>query len=270
MLVCSAKPWAAQTVPMAKRRPTSKRTPKVPKQGSSARDVQPLLPGWTKQQQLEFLDPVARMDPLEELRKALELVGIDPSKPAQPDPFLRQEVGLLPAKTDSSEAIALAVAHAADARQIAATKVRTAGEAQQLDAKLRDLVRCTLYLRRNMRLPDGLEDDRRPVIMDGEIISLAGPDDDARSALVTLKLPRMLVDRLRDAVHAMQPTRTMAGIASLGISMVLDALEAQVIRNTGRGFPKRPVDVLAGGRPSRTTATNAAKPPTRTKPSKRA
>lgn len=276
-LVWSARPWAAQTVPMAKRRPTtSKRTPKPATQARKARDVQPPIPGleaWAEQ----CSDPVLSQDPMAVLEAALEAVGIDIHKPAKPDGklfrgLLTHQVGANPvtARTDRSEQLALVVAHAEEARQLAAAKPKTMQELQQLTDQLRERVRATLHLRRAVRPPDGLKDERRPLVMDSEIISLVGPDDDARSALVTLKLPRVIVDRLRDAVCALQPSRTMAGIASLGISQVLDVLEAHYLLQTGRRFPARPVEVLAGGRPSRTTATSAAKPPTRTKPNKRA
>jgi hypothetical protein len=222
-------------------------------------------------------DPVLSQDPMAVLEAALEAVGIDIHKPATPDGklfrgLLIHQVGMNPvtARTDRSEQLALVVAHAEDARKLAAAKPKTMQELQHLTNQLREKVRATLYLRRAVRPPVGLKDERRPLVMDAEIISLVGPDDDARSALVTLKLPRVIVDRLRDAVCALQPSRTMAGIASLGISQVLDVLEAHYLLQTGTRFPARPVEVLAGGRPSRTTATSAAKPPTRTKPSKRA
>jgi len=276
-LVWSARPWAAQTVPMAKRRPTtSKRTPKPATQARKARDVQPPIPGleaWAEQ----CSDPVLSQDPMAVLEAALEAVGIDIHKPAKPDGklfrgLLTHQVGANPvtARTDRSEQLALVVAHAEEARQLAAAKPKTMQELQHLTDQLRERVRATLYLRRAVRPPAGLKDERRPLVMDAEIIGLVGPDDDARSALVTLKLPRVIVDRLRDAVCALQPSRTMAGIASLGISQVLDVLEAHYLLQTGGRFPARPVEVLAGGRPSRTTATSAAKPPTRTKPNKRA
>ena len=259
-LVWSAKPWAAQTVPMAKRKTqTGKRAAKAPKQ---AVEVQPMLPGWTQEEVRAFLDPVAKMNPDQELIKALEAVGIDLAKPCQPATLLRQGAGLLTARTAHSEQVALAVAHAEDAR--------ACRDGKYASENLRQDVLATLYLRRNLPLPSGLHDPRQPLIMDGECVALVQPSDDARSGLVAFKVPRVLVDRLRDAVHAMQPTRTMAGIVSLGIATVLDALESQVIRQTGKGFPKRPTKVLTGGRPSRTAATNAAKPPTRTKPKKRA
>jgi hypothetical protein len=259
-LVWSARPWAAQTVAMAKRRPqTGKRAAKGTRQ---APDVQPMLPGWTQEEVRAFLDPVAKMNPDQELIKALEAVGIDLAKACQPAALLRQSAGLLTARTAHSEQVALAVAHAEDAR--------ACRDGKYASENLRQDVLATLYLRRNLPLPSGLHDTRTPLIMDGECVALVQPSDDARSGLIAFKVPRVLVDRLRDAVHAMQPTRTMAGIVSLGIATVLDALESQVIRQTGKGFPKRPTKVLTGGRPSRTTATNAAKPPNRTKPSKRA
>jgi hypothetical protein len=259
---------------MARRKTqTGKRTPKATKQ---PRDVQPPIPGleaWAEQ----CSDPVLSQDPMAVLEAALEAVGIDIHKPTKPDGklfrgLLTHQVGANPvtARTDRSEQLALVVAHAEEARQLAAAKPKTMQELQHLTDQLRERVRATLYLRRAVRPPVGLKDERRPLVMDAEIISLVGPDDDARSALVTLKLPRVIVDRLRDAVCALQPSRTMAGIASLGISQVLDVLEAHYLLQTGRRFPARPVEVLAGGRPSRTTATSAAKPPTRTKPNKRA
>jgi hypothetical protein len=88
-----------------------------------------------------------------------------------------------------------------------------------------------------------------------------GPDEDARSAPLTLKLPQVVIDRLRDAVAALAPTRTMAGIAALGISMVLDVLEAEYLKHTGHRFPKRGGEALEGGRPSRTRTRDAQEAP---------
>jgi len=272
-LVWSARLWAAQTVPMAKRKPqTGKRAAKP---AGSPREVQPPIPGmeaWAEQ----FTDPVLSQDPIKVLQAAMEAVGMDPAKPIQPGGklfggliTLQMAFDPVTARTDRSEQLALVVAHAEDARKLAASKPRTMQELQQLTDQLRQKVRATLCLRRAIKPPADLPDDRRPLFMDAEIIGLVGPDDDARSALVTLKLPRVIVDRLRDAVCALQPSRTMAGIASLGITQVLDVLEAHYLLQTGRRFPARPVEVLTGGRPSRTTATSAAKPPTRTKPGKR-
>ena len=276
-LVWSAMPWAAQTVPMARRKPqTGRRTNKPATQARRPRDVQPPIPGmeaWAEQ----CTDPVLSQDPIHVLQEAMAAVGLDPAKPIHPGGklfggLLTHQVGANPvtARTDRSEQVALVVAHAEEARKLAASKPKTMQELQEQTNQLREKVRATLCLRRAVRPPAGLKDDRRPLVMDAEIISLVGPDDDARSALVTLKLPRVIVDRLRDAVCALQPSRTMAGIASLGISQVLDVLEAHYLLQTSTRFPARPVEVLAGGRPSRTTATSAAKPPTRTKPSKRA
>jgi len=203
-----------------------------------------------------------QVDALQELAKALKAVGIDPHKAAQPDEFLRDAWHQLgTARTEHAELVALAVEHANDARAQSASKPRTMREMHQEDDALRARVQATMMLRRNMRLPEGMQDDRRPVIMDGEIITLVGPQDEARSALVTLKLPQVVIDRLRDAVAATGPKRTMAGIAALGITMVLDVLEAEHLKHTGRRIPKRPGQVLEGGRPSRTRATTAQEAP---------
>jgi hypothetical protein len=43
--------------------------------------------------------------------------------------------------------------------------------------------------------------------------------------------------------------------------MVLDVLEAEHLKHTGSRFPKRPGQVLEGGRPSRTLATTAQRQP---------
>jgi hypothetical protein len=208
------------------------------------------------------VDPLHGVDPLEQLQMALDAVGIDPDKAAQPDEFLRDAWHqFATARTKQSEMVALAVAHAMDARAQRASKRRTMHEVQAEADALRELVRATMYLRRGMIPPDGAQDDRRPLRMDGEIIGLVGPQEDARSALVTLKLPQVVIDRLRDAVAALAPTRTMAGIAALGITMLLDVLEAEHLKHTGKRFPKRPGQVLEGGRPSRTRATTAQKAP---------
>jgi hypothetical protein len=220
---------------------------------------------------VELPHPLEKLDALDELRRALEAVGIDPHKQAQPDSFLQDQwhaVGS--ARTEHAELVALAVEHANDARAQASSKPRTMREVQQEADALRDLVRATILLRHNLRLPEGLEDDRRPLLMDGEIIGLVGPQDDARSALVTLKLPQVVIDRLRDAVAAMGGRRTMAGIAALGITLVLDVLEAESLKHTGKRFPKRAGEVLDGGRPSRTRATTAQKAPGEPKAAKKA
>ena len=220
---------------------------------------------------VELPHPLEKLDALDELRRALEAVGIDPHKQAQPDSFLQDQWHVVgSARTEHAELVALAVEHANDARAQASSKPSTMREVHQEADALRDLVRATILLRHNLRLPEGLEDDRKPLLMDGEIIGLVGPQDDARSALVTLKLPQVVIDRLRDAVAAIGGRRTMAGIAALGITMVLDVLEAESLKHTGKRFPKRPGQVLEGGRPSRTRATTAQKAPGEPKAAKKA
>lgn len=258
-LVWSAWAWWAQTVAMGKRRPqTGKRTRKAAKQ---PREVQPMLPWLTAEERRDLVDPVKQLNASHELLAAMETAGIDPHKATQPDPFMGAEwATLTSARTDHSEQLALAVEHAEDAKAVSAGRMS--------EQALMECVKCTLYLRRNMTPQGGLKDDRRPVLMDGEIICLAGPDDDIRTDLITMRLPRVVVERLRDAVHALSPRRTMAGIASLGISLVLDVLEAAHIRHEGHGFPRRPAQALEGGRPSR---LRAIAPPVRRaagKPSK--
>jgi len=263
MLVWSVWPWAAQTVWMARKKPSQpKRTTKARNQAAAKPEVQPFFPHLTAEERRDLIDPVRQMDASQVLLDAMETAGIDPHKATQPDPFMGAEwATLTSARTDHSEQLALAVAHAEDAKAVSAGRMA--------EQDLRDAVKCTLYLRRNMTPQGGLKDDRRPVLMDGEIICLAGPDDDIRTDLITMRLPRVVVERLRDAVHALSPRRTMAGIASLGISLVLDVLEAAHIRHEGHGFPRRPAQALEGGRPSR---LRAIAPPVRRaagKPSKK-
>jgi len=257
LLVWSASRHPAQNGCMAKKKPTVRKKYKRP---ADVLAVQPMLPGWTQEEVRAFMDPVAQLHPERELLKALEAVGIDIHKPCQPSAQMRVGVGLLTARTAHSEQVALAVAHAEDAR--------ACSQGDYPSQNLQQDVLATLYLRRQLPLPDGLHDTRTPLIMDGETVALVQPTQDARSAIVAFKLPRCLVDRLRDAVNALQPTRTMAGIVSLGIATVLDALESQVIRTTGAGFPKRATEVLAGGTASRTTATTAMRKPTAAKQGK--
>lgn len=241
--------------------------------GDKPSPAQPLLPGIPDDARRRLIDPLHGVDPLEQLQQALDLVGIDPAQGSQPDAFTgdgwRMFAQVSPA---AAHLVALAVAHAQEARRLAAAQLdrpaMTKRDSQEIHDmlmrmtdQLRDRVQASMYLRRNMRPPKGA-DDRRPLMMDGEVVTLVQPGDDARSALVTLKLPRVIIDRLRDAVHAMAPARTMAGIAALGITMVLDLLEAEHLKHTGTGFPRKPGKVLEGGRPSRTTATTAeARPP---------
>lgn len=300
-LVCSANHPTGHTAAMAKKKATSHRKPQVRSRRAARRqaqvheprsmaevisaeppDQQRLLMRLSESDLAEAMDPLRAVDPLEKLAEALEMVGIDPAKPSQPDEFLGDAWHkFVQVRSYHADLVALAVAHAQDARAVASwkpgkqpgTSLRDAQQqafvtSQQMTKHLRDLVQATLYLQRNMRPPAGIQDDRRPLMMDGEIIALVAPEDDARSALVTLKLPRVVIDRLRDAVLAMAPSRTMAGIAALGITMVLDLLEAEHLRHTGQGFPRRPGEVLEGGRPSRTTATTAQPAPLRKHPQK--
>jgi hypothetical protein len=209
-----------------------------------------------------FSDPLRHIDPLRELSKALEAVGIDPQLPAQPDPALRDQWPLATtARTQHSELVALAVEHANDARKLAASRARTDREAQGQSNALRDLVLATMARRRDYAPPEGSDDERSPLLMDGEIICLATPQDDTRSTLLTVKIPRLVIDRLRDAVAALAPHRTMAGIVTLGVQLVLDVLEAEHLKQTGRRFPRKPGRVLEGGKPSRTRATTAQEAP---------
>jgi hypothetical protein len=262
-------PEAGQTPAMSKKpKRTSKRA--KPAKQAPARHVQQALPHLPRAVLENLQHPLHGVDALEQLRQALELVGIDPSKPAQPDPFMGDEWHLTAhARTPASELVALAVEHAEHARRHAATMPKSWADARQQDDALRDLVLCTLLRRGNMRLLEGLEDDRRALRMDGECITLVGPDDDARSSLCTFKLPQVVIDRLRDAVAALAPTRTMAGIAALGITMVLDVLEAEYVKHTGHRFPKRGGEVLEGGRPSRTRSRDAQEAPEPRRPKKR-
>jgi hypothetical protein len=214
----------------------------------------------------EIRHPLHGVDAYQELLQALELVGIDPAHVHERE--YRSLLRELTARTTHSEQVALAVEHAEDARALTRAKVRTDPEgAAQLQA-LRARVLATMYLRRNHQPPEGTEDDRRPLLMDGEIIGLVHPHEDARSTLLTVKLPKVVIDRLRDAAAALGPDRTMAGIVSLGVQMVLDQLEAGYIRCTGHRFPKRPGQVLEGGRPSRMRTRDAQPAPKAAKPKK--
>ena len=232
--------------------------------------VQPAFPELPRDVLEDLRHPLHGVDPLERLQQALDLVGIDPSKPSQPCPFMGDQwPHTAYARTPHSELVALAVEHAEDARRYGASRPRTHREAERERDALRDLVLCTLLRRGNLRLFEGLEDDRRGLRMDGELVTLVGPDDDARSSPCTLKLPQVVIDRLRDAVAALAPTRTMAGIAALGVSMVLDVLEAEYLKHTGHRFPKRGGEVLEGGRPSRVRSRDAEEAPEPRKPKKR-
>jgi hypothetical protein len=210
--------------------------------------------------------PLHGVDAARELLEALELVGIDPAHVHERE--YRALLRELTARTSHSEQVALAVEHAADAQALARSRPKTQQEVWQQTAELRARVLATMYLRRNSPPPDGIEDARRPLLMDGEIIGLVHPHEDARSTLLTVKLPRVVIDRLRDAVVALSPDRTMAGIVSLGVQLVLDQLEAGYIKCTGHRFPKRPGQVLEGGRPSRTRVRDAQAAPKAAKPAK--
>lgn len=251
----------AQTAPMAKhpskRRPAAR--PKADPRGrTGARRVAPATePTGTAPDVddgdflAEVRHPLHGVDALEELRQAFKAVGIDPAHVHERE--YRALLRELTARTTHSELVALAVEHAEDAHaQI---------DGQIYAADLRARVLATMHLRRNAPPPEGTEDERRPLLMDGEIIGLVHPHEDARSTLLTVKLPRVVIDRLRDAVVALGPDRTMAGIVSLGVQLVLDQLEAGYIRCTGHRFPKRPGQVLEGGRPSRTRARDAQPAP---------
>jgi len=262
-------PEAGQTPAMSKPTKRARKRAK-PAEQAPAKYVQPMFPELPRAVLEDLRHPLHGVDPLEQLRQALELVGIDPSKAAQPNVFLEEAWALVAkARTAHSELVALAVEHAEDARRQAASRPRTAQEGQRQDAALRDQVLCTLLRRGNLRLLEGLEDERRPLVMDGEVITLVGPDEDARANLITFKLPQLVIDRLRDAVAALAPHRTMAGIVALGITLVLDELEAQYVKHTGHRFPKRGGEVLEGGRPSRTRARDAQEAPKPKKPKNR-
>lgn len=94
-------------------------------------------------------------------------------------------------------------------------------------------------------------DTRTPLVIDGQVVALLDDPDDGKRQLLTLKLPRVIVERLRDAAAAMQPARTMAGLATVALQQLLDQLEAELLTQTGLGIPQRPESqqVLAGGRP---------------------
>ena len=98
-------------------------------------------------------------------------------------------------------------------------------------------------------------DDRTPLVIDGQTIALLDDPDDGKRQLVTLKLPRVIVERLRDAAAMLQPQRTMAGLASVALQQLLDQLEAELLTQTGLGIPQRPESqqVLKGGRPQKLT-----------------
>lgn len=221
----------------------------------------------------DLQSPLAGVDPVEELIEALRLVCIDPHHEHK-RPYV-ELLRAMTARTTHSELVALAVTHADDAKRLLPQTMfpgdSKAGWASALDQwfhpleiakrkdQLRELVRSTMQLRRS--LPPVGDDQRRPLVMDGEIIDLVPPEADARSVLLTVKIPRVVIDRLRDAVMALAPDRTMGGIVALGVQMVLDQLEADYIRAMGHRFPKRAGQVLEGGRPSRTRATTAQAAP---------
>ena len=265
-LTYPSDPEAGQTLGMSKhpKRKPAKRAKAQPNM------VQPMFPELPREVLEDLRHPLHGVDPLEQLRQALELVGIDATKAAQENPFLGSDwAGFAKARTKASELVALAVEHADDARRHLASRVRTDRDGiKQLDA-LRDRVLATMLRWQRCKMLEGLEDDRRPLVMDGEVITLVGQDDDARANLITFKLPQLVIDRLRDAVAALSPHRTMAGIAALGISMVLDVLEAEHVKHTGRRFPKRAGEVLEGGRPSRTRARDAQESPEARRPRKK-
>lgn len=265
-LVYPARACAGQTLAMAKRKrsPAARSKPRAPRAARPGAEVRAPLdvrPGPSGQELLLSQDPLHGTTPDRRLIQALELVGIDHRVAAQPSPiWLEAWRHGVRVRGEHAELVALAVAHAEDAR--ACSRGDIAGEV------LSQEVICTAHLLRNRKPPEGLEDERLVLTMDGEVIALLRPQDDSRSALVTVKLPQVVIDRLRDAVHAMAPARTMAGITALGITLVLDQLEAAHIKHTGHGFPRRGGAVLEGGRPSRTRATTAAPARRRKRPQK--
>jgi len=204
--------------------------------------------------------PLHGVDALQELRAALALIGLDPSKDPGPEQLalLRQAT----ARTAHSEQVALALEHAAEAMAQARSRPKTMYEVQREAAELKRRVLATMALRRLLERDPVTcgDDDRIPLVMDGELVALVSPEQDARAALLTVKLPRVVIDRLRSAVHALAPDRTMGGIVALGVQLVLDQLEARYLVATGRRFPKRS-KALEGGRPSRTRATTAMEAP---------
>jgi hypothetical protein len=94
-------------------------------------------------------------------------------------------------------------------------------------------------------------DSRVPLVIDGQAIDLLDDARDGLTQLVTLRLPRVVIERLRDAAALLHPHRTMAGIATVGAMALLDQIEVQLIRQTGQGIPRRPADTQLGGRPQR-------------------
>jgi hypothetical protein len=104
------------------------------------------------------------------------------------------------------------------------------------------------------------DDHRTPLVVDGQVVALLDDPGEGLTQLLTLRLPRIIIDRLRDAAAALRPQRTMAGLATVGIQMMLDQLEAALIEQTGQGFPQRQTEVLPGGRPQRVRQPAAPKP----------
>lgn len=95
------------------------------------------------------------------------------------------------------------------------------------------------------------DDHRTPLVVDGQVVALLDDPDDGKVQHITMKLPRVIIERLRDAAAALHPQRTLSGLATVAIQQLLDQIEAALIIQTGQGFPDRQTDVLAGGRPQR-------------------
>lgn len=89
------------------------------------------------------------------------------------------------------------------------------------------------------------------LIMDGVVIAELDDPQDGLTQLVTLRLPRVVIERLRNAAALLQPSRTMAGIVSIGVTTQLDQIETSLMRQTGQGIPQRPAGTHLGGRPQR-------------------
>lgn len=94
-------------------------------------------------------------------------------------------------------------------------------------------------------------DNRRPLVVDHEVIRLIDQPEDGLTQLLTLRLPRVVIDKLRDAAALLQPHKTMAGLATVAILQLLDQIEGQLLEATAEGIPPRPVGTQLGGRPSR-------------------
>lgn len=89
------------------------------------------------------------------------------------------------------------------------------------------------------------------LMMDGVVIAALDDPSEGLTQLVTMRLPRIVIERLRDAAALLHPHKTMAGIVAVGVTTLLDEIETAVIRQTGEGIPRRPAGTQLGGRPQR-------------------